>query len=189
MKVEDTNPSRDLEQTQNLDAPVLPKVADPAHKPKFYPWGLVRIGSFLVVLGGVLFLPSLLSLTNCTSKAKQAEAKANISSINRGQQANFSEKKIFTNSLANLGIDIKTQTENYNYSIQTTKTAAFHYAIAQKQDIKSYVGAVFILPATTKSQPKTVDIICETLRLATTPTAPSLVQGIPSCGAGTKQLK
>jgi type IV pilus assembly protein PilA len=188
MQVEDNNSSKDVDLAQKLDPAVkLAKVDDKsAPKPKYFPWSFVKIGGVLAVLGGVVFLPTLLNPMSCVSKAKNAEAKYNIQSINRTQEANFLEKNTFTHSVTNLDIGIKSQTVNYIYSIQTTKTASFHYALARKPDLKSYVGAVFVLPSTTdKSELKTANIICELLPPATIPTAPSLVKGIPTCGAGT----
>ncbi len=153
---------------------------------------------FLCVLGigGVLIsLPSLMSCN--TSKTKQVEAKLNIGAMNRSQQAYQLEFKTFTQSFVDLSVGIKPQSINYNYSIRTTKTAAFHYAIARKKtrNIKSYVGGIFLIPATNaapkanKDEMLTVAIACEALRPGSiTPTAPTLVKGVPTCGSGTRDL-
>lgn len=169
---------------------------------------------FLVVLGiggGLMVLPDLLS---CTNKAVLAEAKQNIGVMNRSQQAYFLENNTLANSIAALGIGIRTQTRNYNYSMRATKTAAFHYAIARSdytyqtvylgpfqwqrrtnREIKSYVGGVFAVPVTTldskadKSETLTVAISCEALRMGSaTPNPPTLVKGVPTCGAGTRDF-
>jgi type IV pilus assembly protein PilA len=47
---------------------------------------------------------------------KQGEAREYVSSINKGQQAYFAEKSVFSTSVKALGIGIKTETENYKYS-------------------------------------------------------------------------
>jgi len=147
-------------------------------------------------MGAFLSLPSLLS---CVNKAKQAEAKTNLGALNRSQQSYYSEFKTFTNSLTDLGVGIKPQSVNYDYSIRTTKTAAFHYAIARKQNskkpLKSYVAGVFLVPAT-NANPKanqdkllTVAIVCEALRPGhATPQIPTLVKGLPTCASDTKNL-
>ncbi|MEO8891841.1 MAG: type IV pilin-like G/H family protein, partial [Coleofasciculaceae cyanobacterium] len=133
-------------------------------------------------------LPSFL---NCGDKAKQAEAKTYVGSMSRAQQANFEEKKAFASSFEALDLGIASQTVNYNYSIQKTKTASLQYAIPRQKSLKSYVGGVFVIPATTnKSEMKTASILCEALKSGlTTPIAPKSVKGVPTCGTGTKDIR
>lgn len=189
MQVENSNSSSNLD--QDLDPRELPQVAVLADKPRKFPWGFVKNFGVLAVVGtsGVLFLPSFLTSMSCVNLGKQTEAKLNLQRINRTQQAKFVENNSFANSLATIDISLKNQTLNYNYSIQTTKTAALHYAIARQPALKNYVAAVFVLPTTkNKSELKTVNILCETLRPMTTLAAPTVVKGIPTCNAGTNQL-
>jgi type IV pilus assembly protein PilA len=163
-----------------------------------------KVGGLSILLlfgmGTVLNLPSLVNSRSNVAKARQAEARNNLSAINRAQQSYYSEFKTFTNSLTDLGVGFKSQSANYNYSILTTKTAAFHYAIAQQGQseppLKSYVGAVFWVPSTNlnpkaeKDELLTVTIACETMHPdKTTPNAPTLVKGIPTCSAGTQNLR
>ncbi len=152
------------------------------------------VGALTIVLvlgiGAFLALPSLLS---CGSKAKQAEAKINLGALNRSQQSYYSEFKTFTNSLTDLGIGIKPQSTNYDYSIRTLKTAAFHYAIARKGiPVNSYVGAVFRVPATKvdkKNEITLLGIICEALHPGSIqPRTPTLVKGVPTCASDTKDI-
>lgn len=150
-------------------------------QPLFPWWTIVPLLIVLGIGGTLLVLPSLL---DCTSKAKQAEGLSHVRAVNRAQQAYYLEEKTFTNSVKDLGIGINRHSVNYDYSILTTKTAAFHYAIARKGTLKSYVAAVFTLPDTT-----TVDITCVTLRPSRTPLqAPTLINGIATCSSGTKDL-
>ncbi len=149
--------------------------------------------AFLVL--GILGAIALPSLTSCTNKAKQAEAKNNIVALNRAQQAYFLEYQKFTTDMAELGVSIKNPSINYSYSIRATKNAVFNYAISRKGNNKSYVGAVFAVPATNldpkadKKEMITVAIACEAIRLGTTqPAAPTLQKGIPTCSEGTKDL-
>lgn len=169
---------------------IIPKSLTETPKKKrqiFSFWGVATILGIFGTLG-FMALPSLLS---CGNKAKQAEGKISVGSINRAQQANFEEKKVFANSFEALGLDIATQTVNYNYSIRTSKTATFQYGVSRHKNIKSYVGGVFVVPATTtnKSESTTVSIICEAVKSgSTTPIAPRLIKNIPTCDAGTKDL-
>lgn len=166
---------------------VMPKLVADAPKKKqqiFSFWGVTTIFGIFGTLGFIA-LPSFL---NCADKAKLLEAKTYVGSINRAQQANFEENKAFTNSFKALDLGIASQTVNYNYSIQKTKTTSLQYAIPRKDSLKSYVGGVFVIPATTnKSEMTTASILCEALKSGlTTPIAPKLVNGVPTCGGGTK---
>ncbi len=155
-------------------------------------WGAVALFGILGIGGGLIFLPSLLS---CGNKGKQAEAKQNIGAMNRAQQAYFLDNNTFAKSVVDAGIGIKTQTVNYNYSVRATKTAAFQYGIARHKTEKSYIGGVFAVPAinvdpaANKTEMTTVGIVCEAINPgSTTPTTPTLVKGVPTCGANTKDL-
>jgi type II secretory pathway pseudopilin PulG len=121
--------------------------------------------------GGLIFLTSSVS---CGNKGKQAEAKQNIGAMNRAQQAYFLDNNTFANSVVDTGVGIKTQTVNYNYSVRATKTA---------------VPAINVAPTANKTETTTVGIVCEAINPgSTTPTTPTLVKGVPTCGANTKDL-
>lgn len=175
--------------------------------------GFPVVGCLTIFLGictlGFLALPSFL---NCANPAKQSEAKTYVGSMNRAQQAYYLENKAFSNSFAPLGLGIAEQTVNYQYSIRTTKTAAFNYAITRQfykterfgpfqwqtqtnSPLKSYVGGVFLVPAN-KVDPKadkkemtTVAILCQSVSPSTTKLAEPIFQnGDATCGAETKEL-
>jgi type II secretory pathway pseudopilin PulG len=186
---------------QGKEVPLMPEfVTDTAQNKRR---SLAKVGGFSILLllgmGTVVNLPNIVSGGSNAAKARQAEVRNTLSAINRSQQSYYSEFKTFTNSLTDLGVGIKPESANYDYSIRTTKTAAFHYAIARQGQseppLKSYVGGVFWVP-TTRVSPKaekdellTVAITCETLHPDnTTPNAPTLVKGIPTCSSGTQNL-
>lgn len=175
--------------------------------------GFPVVGCLTIFLGictlGFLALPSFL---NCANPAKQSEAKTYVGSLNRAQQAYYLENKAFSNSFAPLGLGIAEQTVNYQYSIRTTKTAAFNYAITRQfykterfgpfqwqtqtnSPLKSYVGGVFLVPAN-KVDPKadkkemtTVSIMCESVSPGTAKLEePILQNGVPTCGTDTRDL-
>ncbi|MEG4319856.1 MULTISPECIES: type IV pilin-like G/H family protein [unclassified Microcoleus] len=114
----------------------------------------------LVVILATIALPEL---ARCRPyKAMQSEAKQYVSSINRAQQAKHADYGAFSNSITALGIGIKTQTTNYNYSAIATKNAAFSYAVSRSDNLRSYIGAVFLLPVSPANNDKTtVGILCE----------------------------
>ncbi len=175
---------------------LMPEKAPDQLKNKTKPGCLALLTIFLV-LGIGSFVLSLPSLLSCGNKGRQAEAKQNVGAMNRAQQAYYLENKAFSNSLQSLGLGIQPQTKNYVYSTRATKMAAFSYGISKKgtNDTKSYVGAVFVVPATNldrkvdKKEMTTVDIVCEAISPGNTrPTAPTLQKGVATCGSDTKDL-
>lgn len=108
----------------------------------------------VVIIIGVLAAIALPSLLNQVSKARQSEAKQNTGAINRSQQAYYLENaNKFGSSLSNLAIGIKSQTDNFNYTISagTTnnfQTAAANVAASRAAKLKSYVGIVYSLNQT-----------------------------------------
>ena len=194
--------SQDLLPTNTEVVWLIPEKAPDKLKNKSKSGCLALLTIFLVLGIGtfVLSLPSLLSCDNKgkqADKGKQAEARQNVGAMNRAQQAYYLENKAFSNSLESLGIGIRTQTINYEYSTRATKTAAFNYGIARKgtKNIKSYVSGVFVVPATNvapkadKKDMTTVAILCEALRPGSTkPSDPILQKGVPTCGSDTKDL-
>jgi type IV pilus assembly protein PilA len=149
----------------------------------------------VIVIIGVLAAIALPSLLSCGNKAQQSEARTYVGSMNRGQQAYFMEKDTFANSIEKLGLGIKTQTANYQYSLQTTPKTAFSYGVALKhttKPIKSYVGAVFLVlvkkdkTKAAKNKLETVAILCETNTASTTqPANPINQKGVPACATDT----
>ena len=126
-----------------------------------------------------------------TPKAKESEAKQYINSMNKGQQAIYAEDGAFSNSMNALGLGLKTQTTNYNYSILATKNAAFNYGVARRNNLTSYVGAVFLVPVSQAANNKntTVSILCVANSPGNTqPPAPILQNGNPVCAAGSSEV-
>jgi lipopolysaccharide assembly outer membrane protein LptD (OstA) len=122
----------------------------------------------------------------------QSKAKDNVAAMNDSQQTYQSQHKTFADSVVSLGIDVPTQSDTYDYSIQISDRAVFNYGISQQDKLKSYVGGVFSIPATDfnlKANPKeiiTMTILCEAesagdLQLAN----PTYENGEIACGVGT----
>ncbi len=135
------------------------------HSSSFLPNGcgcLVLSILLTPVIGVLVFSSSFLCSAN---KAKQSEAKQYVVSMNKAQQAKFALHNFFATSIDTLGIGILTETMNYKYSLRITKTAAFSYAVAKENKVKSYVGGVFLVPAypnATKNEMMNISILCET---------------------------
>ena len=156
--------------------------------------GTLRIIEFFVVviIIGILSSIALPSFLHCGNKAMQSEAKQYLSSMNRAQQAYFADKGAFSNSITALGLGIKTETANYNYSISATKNAAFSYGVARRNNLRSYVGAVFLAPVSpaANNEKTTTAILCETNTFDRNiqPPNPILENNVPVCAAGSSKV-
>ena len=153
---------------------------------------VVTILPAVVIILAAIALPSSNS-SGCGGKAKLSEAKQYVASVNKGQQVKYAEDGAFSNSMNALGLGLKTQTTNYNYSIIATKNAAFNYAvpIRETKDLTSYVGAVFLVPVSQAANNKktTASILCVANSPGNTqPPAPILQNDVPVCATGTESL-
>ncbi|MEG4327621.1 type IV pilin-like G/H family protein [Microcoleus sp. AT3-A2] len=150
----------------------------------------------LLIMIGVFVLLVRPSFLKKVTNIKQSEAREYVSSINQGQQAYFAEKNVFSTSVKALGIGIKTETENYQYSLVTTKKATFNYGVSKQKDLKSYVGGVFVIPATqveskaSKNKITTTSILCKADSAGTIkPPEPTNQNGKIACATGTLQVR
>ncbi|MEB3231775.1 MAG: WG repeat-containing protein [Leptolyngbyaceae bacterium] len=117
--------------------------------------------------------------------AIQAEARTYIGSMNRAQQAYYSELSRFSSSFRDLGLGINPETENYIYRIdEVAPNQALMTATAKQQGLHSYVG---IARAIRQARGWTTSVvICQTEQPSMNPPtdAPS-GQGDPQCPPGT----
>ncbi|WP_293149335.1 MULTISPECIES: type IV pilin-like G/H family protein [unclassified Microcoleus] len=160
--------------------------------------GTLRIIEFfmVVIIIGILSaiaLPSFICYRGswCTN-VKQSEAKAYLGSMNRAQQAKYAENGAFSNSITALDLGIETQTINYNYSAIATKNAAFSYGVARSNNLRSYVGAVFLVPVSPEanSTKTTVSMLCQANSPGNIqPANPILQNDVPVCAAGSQVVR
>ena len=186
-----TNPQLDA---LNKQAASSEKNLPPDKKSKSWVGTLLRIafisGSVVMILPAVVIILAAITLpysSGCGGKSKLSEAKQYVSSMNKGQQAIYAEDGAFSNSVNALGLGIKTQTTNYNYSTISTKNAAFSYGVARSNNLTSYVGAVFLVPVSqAANKEKTiVSILCVANSPGNTqPPDPILQNYNPVCAAG-----
>ena len=191
-----------LKKTSQLDAlekevESSEKKLPPDKKPKSWVGTLLKITFISFPVGIILAAIALPSLLDCSNKAKQSEAKQYVSSMNRAQQAYFAEKGVFGTSLNALDIGLKSQTTNYNYSVIAGKKAAFSYGVSRNgtKDVKSVVGAVFLVPAPLANAKNATDktttatILCIAQAGGTDrPANPKIINGKLACGDGTVDL-
>lgn len=130
-----------------------------------------------------------------TNKAIQSEAITYVSTLNKGQQAIFTEKGYFSSSIESLGVGIKPETDNYSYRVRVVdRKRAQTMGIAKKDGLKSYTGAVFILIARSTTDIVSLSILCESDRptksIPSIPTASSEYSDAQlSCPTGYKEFR
>ncbi|MEG3842021.1 type IV pilin-like G/H family protein [Microcoleus sp. herbarium14] len=105
----------------------------------------------------------VVNLQNQQNKARQTEAKQYVSSMNRAQQAFYAEYATFSSTLQKLGIGIKSETENYSYSIvlSNDKRFAQSMALAKIDGLKNYTGIVSLIKSPNDESTSTQSRLCE----------------------------
>jgi len=128
----------------------------------------------VVIIIGILAAIALPSFLNQAAKARGAEGKSNVGALNRAQQAHFVEQQTFTTSIPDLGLSMKTTTDNFEYTAAANgaiATGVSNFGTSKQPDIKSYVGGTFYTGAATTvilCENKTADDVA-----AAAPTAPA----------------
>jgi type IV pilus assembly protein PilA len=120
----------------------------------------------VIIIIGILSAIALPSFLNQANKAKQSEAKQYAGSMNRAQQAAFAENGKFGSSVESLGLGIKTQTENYKYSvipagITSNTTQVGNVASGQSTALKSYIGSVALIQEANATEKSSTAVLCE----------------------------
>lgn len=121
-------------------------------------------------------------------KAKQAEAKIYLQSMNRSQRAYRIEHSSFTTDITALGIGMPEQTDSYVYSIRPSEkldTQVTHLAVAKQPDLRSYIGEVAVIFDDT-----TVAIMCESKQSSQiAPLTPEFLNNSLACPSDSRELK
>jgi prepilin-type N-terminal cleavage/methylation domain-containing protein len=124
----------------------------------------------VIIIIGILSAIALPSFLNQAKKARQSEAKTYVGSLNRGQQAFYTENDSFTSSIDAMGVGIATQTANYTYIAATnagsgTLIFAANYSNSANtgSGLKNYGGVVSLRTAGANSEVTSQAFMCETL--------------------------
>ena len=123
----------------------------------------------VIIIIGILAAIALPSFLNQSNKAKQSEAKAYVGTLNKGQQAYFTEKNRFGADVAILGIGVKTTTENYNYASAgtvyngtvITNNSALSTATSKAVALRGYSGKVQLHTVVATSDVTSLSVLCE----------------------------
>ena len=100
---------------------------------------------------------------NGQNKAIHSEAKQYVSAMNKAQQAFYAENATFSPSIEKLGIGIKSETENYSYSIVLSNDKRFVQSIglAKRDGLKNYTGIVYLTKNSDGEYTSTQSRLCE----------------------------
>lgn len=135
--------------------------------------GCVGCAGFSVVILGIIAAIALPSFLNKADKAREAEAKAYVGSMMRGQQAYHLENAEFASTIEDLGLGITTDTLNYSYEMVPgdDATSVFIYAMPKEETISGFVGAVFAV-GDDPTTPITYTGLCESDAVGEVPEEP-----------------
>ena len=111
----------------------------------------------VIIIIGILSTIALPSFLAQAAKARASEARTNVGSLNRAQQAYYLENQQFAQGMEKLSIGIANNTANYIYFVVATAPTikVTNKATAQNKDLKGYAGSVFSSAGLTNS------IMCE----------------------------
>jgi len=121
----------------------------------------------VIIIIGILAAIALPSFLNQSNKAKQSEAKTYVGTLNKGQQAYYTEKNRFGSDVAILGVGVKTTTENYDYlsagTTATTVTGNFSTSkgTAKAVALRGYAGRVQLHTVVSTSDVTSLAVLCE----------------------------
>lgn len=203
-QVEHNQPELD----HDLVADLQQDIATPPKPKKARRW-LLR----LVIYGSLGFGLIALALPSfmCNPiKAKSSEGRTYVGSMNKMQQMLWLEKQAFGRSIPALEIGIKEETDNFKFQVQSFDLVSYQYGVPKNDNVKSFVGAVFVVPEkfqidqglnqkekstsdikpSAKKELTTVSILCESPKTGVKQKLPNpfLQNGTPTCAEGTVAL-
>ncbi|MFB2898129.1 type IV pilin-like G/H family protein [Aerosakkonemataceae cyanobacterium BLCC-F50] len=140
----------------------------------------------VIIIIGILAAIALPSFLNQANKGRQAEGKQYVSSINKGQQAYYTENGSFVTETTpaawgSLGVGIKTQTANYKYEIKNEPANGVSvWATKIPTALRSYSGTVGLIGG--NNQDKTsLAVVCETKTAADSPKSGNVTNDGVNC--------
>lgn len=142
----------------------------------------------VIIIIGVLSAIALPSLLNQAYKARAAEAKTNVGSMNRAQQAYYLEHEQFSINVSDLVINLADTTGNFTYSAEPgtsgIASAVTNFGTSRHNEIKSHAGGVFVESIGEKT---TVTILCEAKTPGPTPVVAPI--SYTECGLSSRKIK
>ena len=153
----------------------------------------------VIIIIGILAAIALPSFLNQSNKAKQSEAKTYVGTLNKGQQAYYTEKSIFGSTIDILGIGVKSDTVNYTYvstavvSTTTSNNNAQSTGSSKAVALRSYAGMVQLNVVTTTSDVTSLAILCENNAAGTAAAVPAVIPALnatngPTCNTNSQPV-
>jgi len=148
----------------------------------------------VIIILGVLAAIALPAYLNQVQKGKQSEAKAYISTLNKGQTVYFTTKNVYGSSIDLLGVGVPPSTENYTYAINssTSNHISDNYAIATatptNHTLRAYTSMVQAVQVPVTMDVSQMDVICEMNSPGTTLVLPQNTPTAPICPSGAQRL-
>lgn len=115
----------------------------------------------VIIIIGILAAIALPSFLSQTAKARGAEAKNIVGSMNNAQQAHYLEHQSFTTTVPDLSLSMINSTDNFTYSAEAgiggLTSAIINLGTSLRNDIKSYSGGAFYQTGAVRT------ILCEAI--------------------------
>ncbi|MCD8488024.1 MAG: type IV pilin-like G/H family protein [Desertifilum sp.] len=156
-----------------------------------------------------IVLGNFISANNRVYRARNNEAKLQITTFNKAQEFFYLDNHQFADAIDALELQINPQAKYFNYSLQVGKNAVFNYGIPRtdvyemaslgflfwrrstSRSLKSYVGGVFAIAESVSENGKlqTVSVLCESAKPGFSKIGkPRLENYQPICPEGTVQI-
>ncbi|MEM9451506.1 MAG: type IV pilin-like G/H family protein [Cyanobacteria bacterium P01_E01_bin.6] len=128
----------------------------------------------VIVIMGVLSAIAIPSFISFTVRARHAEARNYIGSINRAQQAHFAVKEEFADGLTTLGIGMPVVTRNYTYEVLDSEFVTTVLAQPRRDNLRGHAGVAGLI---TILNGLAIDsAVCVSLRIGTDSTEQGSIQ-------------
>jgi len=148
----------------------------------------------VIIIIGILAAIALPAFLNQANKAKQSEAKTYVSTLNKGQQAYFTQKGEFGTNIDILGVGVPEETTEYKYKTNrgTGSAISDNYATSTGTSksiaLRGYHGMVGLFQVSTTSDVNQLAIICEANNPGTAaPPQPNNSTSGPNCSTGSQK--
>ncbi len=144
---------------------------------------LIELLVVIIIIGSLsaIALPNFLGQTG---KAREAEAKNNLSSISISQQTYFFEKGTFADSLAKLDVSFQSNYYDYSVPILVSANVVKHQAVSNSPNPQATNTRNYALGVYYDNSSKFSVILCQSLIPGGQAEAPNT--NIDSCSSGTK---
>ncbi|WP_421655171.1 type IV pilin-like G/H family protein [Leptothermofonsia sp. ETS-13] len=137
----------------------------------------------------LLLEPQIVARPAQANPSPESEGRLYTSSMHQAQQAYYLKNSAFASTIAQLGLDLKPETENYHYQIELPGNAGEQVRVigrAKRPELKSFTGAVFKTQVDNRYN-ILLGVVCQTERPSLTPPAMPFLDGTrPQCPAGSQ---